>query len=178
MRYYPIFLNLGGRRAVVVGGGKVAERKVRKLAGAGALVHVISPELTPGLKKLLAQRKIKVTPRRYRTADIRGKARDRSAILVFAATSDPVAQRTIRRDAAAIGALINVADDPARCDFIVPAWVTRGDLHVAISTSGTDPALTKCLRQKLSADLRKIKWQRAKVRRQKSGVRRQKRKSV
>jgi siroheme synthase-like protein len=167
MRYYPIFLNLGGRRAVVVGGGKVAERKVRKLLGAGARVHVISPEFTPGLKKLWEQRKITVTPRRYRTGDLRGRARERSAILVFAATNDPAAQRTIRRDAAAIGALINVADDPARCDFIVPAWVTRGNWHVAISTSGTNPSLARALRQQLDSDLRKIKRQRAKGKGQK-----------
>lgn len=167
MRYYPIFLNLDGWRAIVVGGGKVAERKVRKLLGAGARVQVISPELSQGLKKLLAQRKITVTPRRYRTGDIRGKARDHSAILVFAATSDPAAQRTIQREAAAVGALINVADDPARCDFIVPASVTRGNWHVAISTSGTEPALAKWLRQELGAELKNVKRQRAKGKRQK-----------
>ena len=167
MRYYPVFLNLGGRRAVVVGGGKVAERKVRKLLDAGARVHVISPEFSPGLKKLLGQRKITVTRRSYRAGDIRSRAREGSAVLVFAATSDPVAQRTIQRDAAAVGGLVNVADDPARCDFIVPASVTRGNLHVAISTSGTDPALAKWLRQRLGAELRKIKRQRAKGKRQK-----------
>ncbi|MBI4167125.1 MAG: bifunctional precorrin-2 dehydrogenase/sirohydrochlorin ferrochelatase [Acidobacteria bacterium] len=167
MRYYPIFLNLGGRRAVVVGGGKVAERKVRKLLRAGARVHVISPELTPGLKKPLRQRKISVTPRRYRAGDIRSMARKHSAILVFAATSDPVAQRAVQRDAAAIGALVNVADDPARCDFIVPASIMRGNMHVAISTSGTDPALAKWLRKSLGAEFRKIKRQRAKGKSQK-----------
>lgn len=162
MRYYPIFLNLGGRHAIVVGGGKVAERKARKLLAAGARVHVISPRLTPGLARLRDQKKIGVTIRLYRSRDIAGRAQSEAPILVFAATDNPAAQRAIRRDAVAAGALVNTADDPAACDFIVPASIQRGRLHIAISSGGADPAFAKWLRQKLDTELKKVKGQMAK----------------
>jgi len=162
MRYYPIFLDVCGRRVAVIGGGRVAERKVRKLLRAGARVRVISPELTPGLERLRLQKKIQVARRRYRQGDIRAGARGAAPLLVFAATDDPAAQRAARQDASAAGALLNRADDPAGCDFIVPASFTRGDLHLAISTSGTNPGLARFLRQQLGAGLEKIKRQRAK----------------
>ncbi len=171
MHYYPIFLNMRGRRAIVVGGGKVAERKVRKLVEAGARVRVISPELTARLARLAAQKVIKVTRRRYRKDDIAAvgvrRLADDAPSLVFAATNDPAAQRVIRRDAARAGTLVNIADDPAACGFIVPATVRRGKMHVAISSGGTDPALAKWLRQQLGAGLKKIKRQKANGKRQK-----------
>ena len=168
MRYYPIFLDVRGRRAVVVGGGKVAERKVRKLLRAGAVVRVISPELTPGLDRLGREHKIHVTRRRFRKGELsRSRANARSPLLVFAATDDPAAQFAVRRDARAAGALVNVADNADDCDFIVPASFTRGDLHVAISTSGTGPALARFLRQRLSVEIKKIKNQKAKGKNQK-----------
>jgi len=163
MRYYPIFLDVRGRRAFVVGGGKVAERKVRKLLRAGATVRVISPELTPGLDRLRLQKKIQVRRRRYRQGDIRAGAHRDAPFLVFAATDDPAAQRAVRKDAHAAGVLVNVADNASDCDFIVPALFTRGNLHVAISTSGTNPGLARLLRQQLAAGLKKGKRQRAKV---------------
>ena len=158
MRYYPIFLDVRGRRAVVVGGGKVAERKVRKLLRAGAGVSVISPDLTPGLSRLAAANRIRVTRRVYRKGELRRRrANSRSPILVFAATNDPAAQRAVREDARAGGALVDVASDPAQCDFIVPASLTRGDLHAAISTSGTDPNLARLLRLLLQEVMREGK---------------------
>ena len=168
MRYYPIFLDVRGRRTVVVGGGKVAERKVRKLLRAGAVVRVISPELTPGLDRLAREHKIQLTRRRFRKGELgRRRANTRSPLLVFAATDDPSAQRTVWKDAKDAGAFVNVADNAADCDFIVPASFTRGNLHVAISTSGTDPALARFLRQRLFEEMKKIKSQKAKGKNQK-----------
>ena len=167
MRYYPIFLDVRGQRAVVVGGGKVAERKVRTLLRAGASVRVISPDLTRGLQRLRVQRKIRVALRRFRKADIGGGVQSSAPFLVFAATDDPAAQFAVRKDARAAGALVNVADNVADCDFIVPASFTRGNLHIAISTSGNDPALARFLRRQLAAGLRKGKGQRAKGKGQK-----------
>lgn len=182
MRYYPIFLDVCGRRVVVIGGGKVAERKVRKLLRAGARVRVISPELTPGLERLAAASRIRVSRRQYRSGELgRKRANRRSPLLVFAATDDPAVQRAVRHDATAAGALVNLADRAEGSDFIVPASLTRGDLHIAISTSGTDPGLARFLRQQLAAGLKKGKRQNAKgksknteVRSQETGVRRQK----
>ncbi len=167
MRYYPIFLDVGGRRVLVVGGGKVAERKVRKLLAAGAKVRVISPALTPRLAAWAMGRKISVTRRRYRQGDIPAGAHRDAPLLVFAATDDSTTQQAVRNDAQAAGVLTNDVSDPARCDFIVPASFTHDDLHVAISTSGTDPALARLVRQRLSVEMKKIKSQRSKVKSQK-----------
>ncbi len=167
MRYYPIFLDVRGRPAVVVGGGKVAERKVRKLVRAGAQVRVISPDLTPGLERLGLQKKIQVTRRCFRQGDIPAGSRREAPLFVIAATNDSAAQRAVREEGRAAGALVNVASDPALCDFIVPASFTRGNLHIAISTSGKDPALARFLRQRLSVEMKKIKSQKAKLKRQK-----------
>src|SRR5208283_938979 len=112
MRYYPIFLDLRGRRCTVVGGGRVAERKVQALLRAGASVHVISPAVTPRLALLAARKKIDLTPRAFRPADREGPAPARSEgqrgvrpVLVFAATDSPETQRAVKKHAEQIGAL-------------------------------------------------------------------------
>ena len=145
MGYYPIFLDLRGRRCVVVGGGKVAERKVRTLLRAQASVRVISPELTARLAQWAATKKISVARHGYRKGDLG------QPLLVFAATNDPVVQQAVREDAEALGALVNVADDREHSTFLVPASFAQGDLQVAISTSGASPALARSLRQRLQA---------------------------
>jgi precorrin-2 dehydrogenase/sirohydrochlorin ferrochelatase len=160
MRYYPIFLDLRGRRCTVVGGGRVAERKVQALLRAGASVHVISPAVTPRLALLAKRKKIQLTPRAYRSADLKGLALTRTGAarnvrppLVFAATDDPAVQRAVRKDAEQIGALLNSADGALESDFIVPASFAQGDLLVAISTSGASPALARRLRRELQLTL-------------------------
>jgi precorrin-2 dehydrogenase / sirohydrochlorin ferrochelatase len=160
MRYYPIFLDLRGKHCTVVGGGPVAERKVKALLRAGSSVHVISPAVTPRLALLAARKKIQLTPRAYRSTDLEGPV---SALtegspgnrptLVFAATDNPETQRAVRLDAETIGALVNAADDAKESDFIVPASFAQGDLLVAISTSGASPALARRLRRQLQVTL-------------------------
>ncbi|MFZ0959807.1 MAG: bifunctional precorrin-2 dehydrogenase/sirohydrochlorin ferrochelatase [Terriglobia bacterium] len=160
MRYYPIFLDLRGRRCTVVGGGRVAERKALALLRAGASVHVISPAVTPRLAMLAARKKIDLTPRAYRPTALRGLAaklpgnpRPMRPTLVFAATDSPATQRAICADAEKIGALVNAADDARESDFIVPSSFAQGDLLVAISTSGSSPALARRLRRQLQLTL-------------------------
>ena len=160
MRYYPIFLDLRGRRSVVVGGGRVAERKVRALLRAGASVHVISPAVTPRLALLAASKKIRLTRRAYRPSDLKGSLKARTegprrarTLLVFAATDSPETQRLVQENAKDIGALVNAADGARESDFIVPASFAQGDLLVAISTSGASPALARRLRRQLQATL-------------------------
>jgi len=170
MRYYPIFMDLRGRPCVVVGGGRVAERKVKALLRAGASVHVISPEVTPRLALLAAKKKIGLTRRTYRKGDLKvgGKnvatsigyqaslatgVKHLGPLLVFAATDDPEVQRAIRRDAEEAGALLNAADDAPHSNFIVPASFAQGELLVAISTSGASPALARRLRRQLQLTL-------------------------
>jgi len=143
MRYYPIFLDLRGRRCVVVGGGQVAERKVEALVEAAAKVTIVSPDLTPALRRLVKKRRVSYLPRRYCKGDLKGY------FLAYGATDDSRTHRLMAGEAEKEDVLINVVDRPALCHFIAPAIVRRGDLILAISTSGASPALAKKLRQEL-----------------------------
>jgi precorrin-2 dehydrogenase/sirohydrochlorin ferrochelatase len=138
--YYPVFLNLNGRKAVVVGGGKVARRKVGSLLAAGADVTVISPSLTAELRKTFSGGRIRYIPREYRKNDLKG------AFLVVAATDSPEINRQVSKDAPA---LVNVVDVPAECNFIAPSVVRRGQLLIAISTGGASPAFSRAIREEL-----------------------------
>ena len=143
MAYLPIFLNLEGRRCVVIGGGEVAERKVASLLEARAHVCVVSPALTGSLTRLAAAGAIQHLPRGWQLGDLN------DCVLAFAATADADLHRRIADEARALGVPINVADEPALCDFIAPSVVRRGDLQIAISTSGASPALASRMRRDL-----------------------------
>jgi precorrin-2 dehydrogenase/sirohydrochlorin ferrochelatase len=147
MRYYPVFLDLRERLCVVVGGGRVAERKVKTLLRAGARVKIISPQLTPLLARLKARERLFHLSRPYRKNDLRG------AVLAIGATDDRTLNEKIFREAAAGRIPVNVVDDPERSSFIVPSLVEKKDLLVAISTSGKSPALARLLRQKLEKEI-------------------------
>jgi siroheme synthase-like protein len=141
--FYPVFLNLQGRPVTVIGGGEVAERKVESLAEAGASVTVISPRLTSRLESLAAEKRIRVERRPYAAGDSAG------AVLVFSATDDPEVSAAVFQDAAKAGVLVNTADDPARCDFIMPSVARNGEIAIAISTGGASPGLAALLRRKI-----------------------------
>ena len=142
--FYPVYLNLKDKWVVVIGGGAVAERKVESLLDTGALIRVVSPEVTPRLSSLANEKRVKLLKRPYRPGDCNG------AVLVLSATDDAEVSTTVWKDARDAGALVNTADQPAFCDFIMPAVVRRGDLTIAISTSATSPALAARLRGRLS----------------------------
>src|SRR4030042_230398 len=145
--YYPIFLDLKGKRCIVVGGGSVAERKVEMLLEHETSVTVISPELSPKLQHLADQGAIKTITRNYQKGDLKG------AFLVIAATDDPSVNAAVAGQARKQRALVNVVDDPRASDFIVPSMVRRGDITIAISTAGKSPALARKLRSLLEATL-------------------------
>jgi len=147
MRYFPAFLDLRNKLCVVVGGGRVAERKVRSLLKAGASVKVIGPEFTVSLSRLKKNGKIISRPRAFRSGDLSG------AFLAIAATDDRATNERVYREAAERRIPVNLVDDPAHCSFIVPSLVERGDLFLAISTSGQSPAVAKLLRQKLQKEI-------------------------
>ena len=142
--YYPVYLNLKGKRVVVIGGGEVAERKVTSLMEAGAAITVVSPGLTPKLLSLIKANAMDWQKRPYTHGDCSG------AVMVLSATDDPKVSQAVWDEATRAGVLVNTADQPALCDFIMPAVVRRGDLTVAISTGGASPALAATLREKLS----------------------------
>jgi len=145
--YYPVFLDLKGRRCLVVGGGSVAERKTRMLLEHNALVTVISPALNQGLQQLAEQGAIQVVPRNFKSNDLRG------AFLAIAATDDPITNAAVSDKGRKQRILINVVDDPKVSDFIVPSIVRRGDITIAISTAGKSPALARKIRTELDAIL-------------------------
>lgn len=143
MKYYPIFLNLSGRRCLVMGGGEVAERKVESLLQAGGRVTVISLTLTPELASLAAAGEIMYHRRAYKPGDLKG------FFLAYAVTNNAEVHRQIAAEAAEQGVLLNVVDRPALCTFIVPAIVSQGDLTIAVSTGGASPALARRVRKTL-----------------------------
>lgn len=136
---YPIFLNLSGRRCVVVGGGEVASRKAWNLFQAGAEVVVISPELNTELESIAAE----LHRRAYREGDLDG------AYLVFAATDVREVNAAVAREARERGIMVNVADEPSEGNFSLPSILRRGRLQVAVSTGGASPALARSIRREL-----------------------------
>ena len=143
MDYFPICLQVAGRSCIVIGGGRVAERKVKSLLAYGARVNVISPELTDELVLLQKQEQIDWLDRPYREGDLGG------AFLVIAATDDPVVQDQVFGEAEKNNTLLNVADVPDRCNFILPATARSGDLSISVSTAGKSPALAGKLRREI-----------------------------
>jgi len=141
--YYPIFLNIKGKKCVVVGGGEVAFRKVRALLGCGAKVVVVSPTLNSDLAQLAEVGTISVISREYEPKDLT------DAVIVVAATDIAEVNQNIAKKARKHGILVNVVDRPEASDFIMPSFVRRGDLVLAVSTSGASPALAKKIRMRL-----------------------------
>lgn len=145
MNFYPINLNIEGRPCLVVGGGGVGTRKVQGLLECGARVTLVSPQATATLAELADSGQIVWKRRDYSAADMPGQ------FLVMGATDDEALNRQVHADALAHGVLCNIADRPALCQFILPAVVRRGDLLLAVSTSGQSPAMAKRLRRQLQA---------------------------
>jgi len=142
-RYYPAFLNIIGKRCVVVGGGEVALRKVRVLLDYGADVMVVSPAICSGLGKLADEKRIEILLRKYRTADLDG------AFIAIAASDERDVNGAIAADARKQRIPINVVDDPDGSDFLIPSSMRRGDLAVAVSTGGKSPALARRIKNEL-----------------------------
>jgi siroheme synthase-like protein len=149
--YYPVYLNLKGRRCVVFGGGAVAEEKITKLLSSGAIISVISPDATPDIRSLADQGKVEWQPRKYQPGDLGG------AFMGIAATNKREVNRCIFHEAEQSGTLLNVVDDPVFCSFIAPAVVKRGEVTLAISTGGASPALARKLRESLE-DSPALEW--------------------
>jgi precorrin-2 dehydrogenase/sirohydrochlorin ferrochelatase len=143
MSFYPICLDLKAKPCVVVGGGRVAERKALGLLSCSAQVSVISPVLTEELQRQHADGNLQWIEREYRQGDLA------QAFLVIAATDDEETQKQVYEEAVSNNLLLNVADVPQRCNFILPASVRRGDLTISVSTAGKSPTLARKLRVEL-----------------------------
>jgi len=142
MKYYPVFLALSGKKAVIVGGGRVAERKAAALIKAGAIVEVVSPAITKGLGDYTKKGLIRHKRKKYEKADLK------DAFIVIAASSSIETNSQVNRDARQ---LVNVVDTPSEGNFITPSIVRRGPLTIAISTEGCSPAVSKAIRKEIES---------------------------
>lgn len=147
MAHYPIALRLEGRRCLVVGGGRVAERKMAALLEAAADVVVVAPEVTPTMRELATQGRIVLREREVLADDMIG------ATLVIAATDIPQVNEIVWQASRAAGVLVNTVDVPTHSDFYTPAVVRRPPVTLAISTDGHSPGLSAWLRRHLEAAL-------------------------
>ena len=147
MAYYPIFLQLQDRRVLFIGGGKEAQHKVRGLLAAGARLTIIAPKLTKELQGRLASGELDVLQREYQDGDLAGYE------VCMVATDDGAVNAQVAAEGKRQRIWVNAADDPANCDFILPAVVRRGAITLAASTGGTSPALARRLREELEAYL-------------------------
>jgi len=147
LAYYPMFLKISGKRCVVVGGGRVALRKVRALLEHGSYVEVISPDLCTELIELAESGRIRILQRHYQPGDLQ------KALIAIAATDNSDINQQVVKEAQSEAVLVNVVDDPENSDFIVPSYAHRGGVTIAVSTSGTSPALARKIRARLEKEL-------------------------
>jgi siroheme synthase-like protein len=143
INYYPIFFNLRSKMAVVVGGGKVALRKVRTLLECGADLTVVGPKPCPEIVKLSKDGLIHLIQRDYEPGNLK------DAVIAVVCTDMKKVNRKVAVDAKRAGVLANVVDDLKSSDFIIPSFFRRGNLTIAVSTSGVSPALARKIRAKL-----------------------------
>lgn len=141
--FYPALLDLKDRLVLLVGGGRVAARKLASLLEAGARVRLVSLALCPEARELAAGPGVELMERGFQAGDVEG------AWLVISATDNEELNRAVARAAETARVFVNVVDVPPLCSFIVPAVVRRGELTVAVSTGGASPAAARRLRQSL-----------------------------
>ena len=145
--YYPVYIQLRDQPCVVIGGGKIAEGKVEGLLAVQAQVTIIAPELTSHLHHLAEQKQITYIPRKYQPGDLTG------AFMVICATDQAEINHQVWQEAMANRQLVNVVDDTPRCNFIAPSILRKGDLTIAISTSGKAPALAVRLKERFQREI-------------------------
>ena len=143
--YYPVYLNLRGRRCAIIGGGAVAEGKIGRLLDSGAQICVVSPDATPGIRQFVDDGAVRWEQREYRAGDLEG------TFIAIAATNLREVNRRIFEEAEERGVMLNAVDDPPNCSFIAPSIVQRGPVTLAISTGGVSPALARKLRESLQS---------------------------
>jgi siroheme synthase-like protein len=144
MKYFPVSLDIKGCPCVVVGGGRIAERKIVKLLSYGGHVRVVSPTISPGLRARFDQGKIEWRARSYQVEDL-GEAR-----LVVAATSDRAVNQRVAQDAQTMRVFVNVVDSEPDSSFIFPALLEEAGVVVAVSSHGKSPGLSKRVRDRLN----------------------------
>jgi len=144
---YPVNLLVRGRRCVVVGGGRIAARKIDSLLEAGAVVHVVAIELVDELRAARDEGRITVAERPFESTDLDG------AWLATAATSTATVNRAVFEAGEARRVWVNAADDPSNCSFTLMSVVRQGDLVVTVGTGGRSPALATYLKDHVAQEM-------------------------
>lgn len=144
-RHYPICLDIQDALCVVVGGGRVAERKIASLVECGARVRVISPEITDALRQRADKGAFQWVAEAYAAGGVAG------ARLVIAATSDRAVNARVYAEAYAAAIPVNTVDDPEHCTFIIPAIHQCGDIQIAVNTCGGAPGVSRRIRDRVGS---------------------------
>ena len=147
MAYYPIFVEMRGRKVLLVGGGHVALEKIGKLVESEAEVTVVAPELIPEVRAFIDDGRARLLEREFEDGDTAG------ADMVFVATDNGAINRRVADEARSRDLWVNAADDVANCDFILPGVARAGHITIATSTGGSSPALARWLRERMEAFL-------------------------
>jgi precorrin-2 dehydrogenase / sirohydrochlorin ferrochelatase len=142
--YYPIMLDIRNRPVIVVGGDRVAAEKAAALSASGAQVTVMNADFCVELQEMAARQEITLHQKAYAPGDLAG-----AFVVVATATHDPQLAAAIWNETQQRGQLVNIVDVPARCSFIVPSILRRGQLTISVSTEGASPSLSKRIRQRL-----------------------------
>ena len=143
MKHFPIFVSIQNKPCVVIGGGPVASRKIGNLLDAGAQITVVSPKIIEEIQERVAAKSITYQARVYSESDLDG------AFLVFAATDNREVNSSIAALATSREQLVNVADEPEECTFVLPSVLDRSPVLIAVSTGGASPVLARQLRIQL-----------------------------
>lgn len=141
--YYPIMLDVRNRPAIVIGGDRLAAEKAAALSASGAHVTVLNTVFGEELLDLARGNKVTLRYKAYESGDLAG------AFVVIAATNDAQVIEDVWNETQERGQLVNIVDVPARCNFIMPSILRRGQLTIAVSTEGASPSLAKRIRQRL-----------------------------
>ena len=140
---FPMFMKLEGKQCLVVGAGKVGEPKIGGLLETGARIRVVALEASPAVREWARAGRIELELRAFTSDDLQG------AFLAVVATASRSLNERIYHEAQRLGVLCNVVDVPDLCDFFYPSIVRRGDLQIAVSTSGQSPSLAQKIREQL-----------------------------
>lgn len=141
--YYPIYLDIENRNAVIIGGGNVCARKAEAMLNYGARVTIVAPEFTDEIEKWAHEGQLQLRRKKYDESDLEG------ANIVIASTDDEAVNTKIAADCRRRRIPVNVVDVTHLCEFIVPAIVDKGSVQIAVSTGGRSPALARTLKEDL-----------------------------
>lgn len=144
-KYYPIMLDVRGRKAIVVGGDRIAAEKAASLSASGARVTVLSSTFCPELLLQAESKQVTLQRKTYESGDLAG------AFVVVAVAESPELVEAIWAETQERGQLVNIVDMPSYCTFILPSILRRKQLTIAVSTEGASPGLAKRIRQELEA---------------------------